>query len=82
MRFGLILDGGRQPGRPRQAAFKELLERAARAKRWGFHSLWTGPGYLSDGWHSTVLLARIAAEAPDMELGIVGLLPVAGVGGS
>jgi alkanesulfonate monooxygenase SsuD/methylene tetrahydromethanopterin reductase-like flavin-dependent oxidoreductase (luciferase family) len=76
MRFGLILDGGNQPGRPRQTAFKELLERAARARHWGFHSLWTGPGYLNHGWHSAVLLARIAAQAPDMELGMVGLLPL------
>ena len=76
MRFGLILDGGNLPGRPRETAFNELVERAVRAKHWGFHSLWTGPGYLNDGWHSSVLLARIAAEAPDMELGIVGLLPL------
>ena len=76
MRFGLILDGGNQPGRPRQTAFKELLERAARAKQWGFHSLWIGPGYLNDGWHSSVLLARIAAEASGLELGMVALLPL------
>jgi alkanesulfonate monooxygenase SsuD/methylene tetrahydromethanopterin reductase-like flavin-dependent oxidoreductase (luciferase family) len=76
MQFGLILDGGSPPGYPRQTAFKELLERAARAKYWGFHSLWTGPGYLNDGWHSTVLLARIAAQAPDMELGMVAVLPL------
>jgi alkanesulfonate monooxygenase SsuD/methylene tetrahydromethanopterin reductase-like flavin-dependent oxidoreductase (luciferase family) len=76
MRFGLILDGGNRPGHPRQTAFEELLERAARAKRWGFHSLWTGPGYLNDGWHSTVMLARIAAEAPGMELGMVAVLPL------
>jgi alkanesulfonate monooxygenase SsuD/methylene tetrahydromethanopterin reductase-like flavin-dependent oxidoreductase (luciferase family) len=76
MRFGLILDGGNQPGRPRETAFKEVVERAALARRCGFHSLWTGPGYLNQGWHATVLLARIAAEAPDMELGMVGLLPL------
>jgi alkanesulfonate monooxygenase SsuD/methylene tetrahydromethanopterin reductase-like flavin-dependent oxidoreductase (luciferase family) len=76
MRFGLILDGGNQPGRPRQTALKEVVERAALAQRWGFHSLWAGPGYLNQGWHGTVLLARIAAEAPGMELGLVGLLPL------
>ncbi|MGH8066864.1 MAG: LLM class flavin-dependent oxidoreductase [Candidatus Entotheonellia bacterium] len=76
MRFGLILDGGNQPGRPRETAFKEVVARAALARRWGFHSLWAGPGYLNQGWHGTVLLARIAAEAPGMELGLVGLLPL------
>jgi alkanesulfonate monooxygenase SsuD/methylene tetrahydromethanopterin reductase-like flavin-dependent oxidoreductase (luciferase family) len=76
MRFGLILDGGTQPGRPRDTAFKELLERATLAHRWGFHSLWTGPGYLNQGWHPTVLLSRVAAEVPGVELGIVSLLPL------
>ena len=81
MRFGLILDGGTQPGWPRDAAFKELLARATLAHRWGFHSLWTGPGYLNQGWHPTVLLARIAAEVPGVELGVVSLLPLASPGG-
>jgi alkanesulfonate monooxygenase SsuD/methylene tetrahydromethanopterin reductase-like flavin-dependent oxidoreductase (luciferase family) len=76
MRFGLILDGGTRPGQSREAAFKEVLERAAEARRWGFHSLWAGPGYLNQGWHPTVLLARLAAEAPGLELGMVGLLPL------
>jgi alkanesulfonate monooxygenase SsuD/methylene tetrahydromethanopterin reductase-like flavin-dependent oxidoreductase (luciferase family) len=76
MRFGLILDGGSQPGQPRHAAFKELLERATLAHRWGFHSLWAGPGYLNQGWHPTVLLGRVAAEVPGMELGVVSLLPL------
>jgi alkanesulfonate monooxygenase SsuD/methylene tetrahydromethanopterin reductase-like flavin-dependent oxidoreductase (luciferase family) len=76
MRFGLILDGGNKPGRPRESAFKDLLERAILARRYGFHSLWTGPGYLNQGWHPTVLLSRIAAEVPGMELGTVGILPL------
>jgi alkanesulfonate monooxygenase SsuD/methylene tetrahydromethanopterin reductase-like flavin-dependent oxidoreductase (luciferase family) len=76
MRFGLILDGGTQPGQARKASLTELLERATLAQRWGFHSLWTGPGYLNQGWHPTVLLARVAAEVPGMELGVVGLLPL------
>lgn len=76
MRFGLILDGGTRPGQPRDTALTELLERAALAQRWGFHSLWTGPGYLNEGWHPTVLLARIAGEVPGVELGMVGLLPL------
>jgi alkanesulfonate monooxygenase SsuD/methylene tetrahydromethanopterin reductase-like flavin-dependent oxidoreductase (luciferase family) len=76
MRFGLILDGGNKPGYPRDHAFKEILERAIRARHWGFHSLWLGPGYLTQGWHPTVLLSRIAAEVPEMELGMVGILPL------
>jgi alkanesulfonate monooxygenase SsuD/methylene tetrahydromethanopterin reductase-like flavin-dependent oxidoreductase (luciferase family) len=76
MRFGLILDGGTRPGRARDTAFKELLERATLAHRCGFQSLWTGPGYLNQGWHATVLLARVAAEVGGMELGMVGLLPL------
>ena len=76
MRFGLILDGGNRPGHPRDQAFREILERAILARRCGFHSLWTGPGYLNQGWHPTVLLSRIAAEVPGMELGVVGILPL------
>jgi alkanesulfonate monooxygenase SsuD/methylene tetrahydromethanopterin reductase-like flavin-dependent oxidoreductase (luciferase family) len=76
MRFGLILDGGNRPGHPRDQAFREILERAILARRCGFHSLWTGPGYLNQGWHPTVLLSRIAAEVPGMELGVVGVLPL------
>jgi alkanesulfonate monooxygenase SsuD/methylene tetrahydromethanopterin reductase-like flavin-dependent oxidoreductase (luciferase family) len=76
MRFGLILEGGTQPNRSREAAFREVMQRVTAARRWGFHSLWTGPGYLSQGWHPTVLLARVAAEVPEMELGMVGLLPL------
>jgi len=76
MRFGLILDGGNRSGRPRDSAFKEVLERARLAQRCGFDSLWTGPGYLDHGWHGSVLLARVAAEAPGLELGMVGILPL------
>jgi alkanesulfonate monooxygenase SsuD/methylene tetrahydromethanopterin reductase-like flavin-dependent oxidoreductase (luciferase family) len=76
MRFGLILDCGNRPGHPRDQAFREILERAILARRCGFHSLWTGPGYLNQGWHPTVLLSRIAAEVPGMELGVVGILPL------
>jgi len=76
MRFGLILDGGNKPGHPRDHAFKEILDRAIMARRCGFHSLWTGPGYLNQGWHPTVLLSRLASEVPGMELGMVGILPL------
>jgi alkanesulfonate monooxygenase SsuD/methylene tetrahydromethanopterin reductase-like flavin-dependent oxidoreductase (luciferase family) len=76
MRFGLILDGGAMPGGSRQGAFNDILERSRLARDCGFHSLWTGPGYLNQGWHPTVLLSRLAAEVPGMELGMVGILPL------
>ena len=76
MRFGLILNGGQRAGQPRDEALAALLAKARTAQRCGFHSLWVGPGYLDDGWHATVLLARVAAEAPGLELGVVGLLPL------
>ena len=46
------------------------------AARYGYHSLWTGAAYLNNDFHATLLLARVAAEAPDLELGFVGLLPL------
>jgi alkanesulfonate monooxygenase SsuD/methylene tetrahydromethanopterin reductase-like flavin-dependent oxidoreductase (luciferase family) len=76
MRFGIILNGGGKPGRSREAALAEMLEQARVAYRSGFHSLWAGPGYLNQGWHATALLARVAAEAPGMELGLIALLPL------
>jgi len=74
MRFGIILDGGNRPGQSREEAFLERLETARQAKRHGFHSLWVGQGYLHNGWHATALLARVAAEAPGMELGVEELI--------
>jgi alkanesulfonate monooxygenase SsuD/methylene tetrahydromethanopterin reductase-like flavin-dependent oxidoreductase (luciferase family) len=76
MRFGIILNGGQRAGQPREEALAALLAKARTAQQCGFHSLWVGPGYLDDGWHATVLLARVAAEAPGLELGVVGLLPL------
>jgi alkanesulfonate monooxygenase SsuD/methylene tetrahydromethanopterin reductase-like flavin-dependent oxidoreductase (luciferase family) len=76
MRFGLILDGGHVPGRGRHASFAEILAKARAAQRAGFHSVWMGPGYLNQGWHTTVALARVAAEVPGMELGLVSILPL------
>jgi alkanesulfonate monooxygenase SsuD/methylene tetrahydromethanopterin reductase-like flavin-dependent oxidoreductase (luciferase family) len=76
MRFGIILDGGNRPGQSREEAFLERLETARQAKRHGFHSLWVGQGYLNNGWHATALLARVTAEVPGMELGMVALLPL------
>jgi alkanesulfonate monooxygenase SsuD/methylene tetrahydromethanopterin reductase-like flavin-dependent oxidoreductase (luciferase family) len=76
MRFGIVLNGGSAPGQSRQTALAEMLEKARLAHRYGFHSLWVGPGHLNEGWHGTALLARVAAEAPGMELGLIGLLPL------
>ena len=76
MKFGLILDGGNEPGRSRETVLPEILERAVLARRCGFYSLWIGPGYLNQGWHPTVLLSRLAAEVPGIELGMVGILPL------
>jgi alkanesulfonate monooxygenase SsuD/methylene tetrahydromethanopterin reductase-like flavin-dependent oxidoreductase (luciferase family) len=76
MRFGIILNGGNGARQPRAAAMADLLAKAGAAQRGGFHSLWVGPGYLDNGWHATVLLARVAAEAPGLALGFVGILPL------
>jgi alkanesulfonate monooxygenase SsuD/methylene tetrahydromethanopterin reductase-like flavin-dependent oxidoreductase (luciferase family) len=77
MRFGMILNGGQRTGQAREEALAELLAKARMAQRCGFHSVWVGPGYLDNGWHATVLLARVAAEASGLALGVVGLLPLA-----
>jgi alkanesulfonate monooxygenase SsuD/methylene tetrahydromethanopterin reductase-like flavin-dependent oxidoreductase (luciferase family) len=76
MRFGIILNGGSGPELSREQEFTELLLKARTARQAGFHSLWVGPGYLQNGWHPTVVLARVAAEAPGLELGLVGILPL------
>lgn len=76
MRFGIILNGGGRPELSREQELAELLTKARTAREAGFHSLWVGPGYLERGWHATVLLARVAAEAPGLELGCVGILPL------
>jgi alkanesulfonate monooxygenase SsuD/methylene tetrahydromethanopterin reductase-like flavin-dependent oxidoreductase (luciferase family) len=46
------------------------------AHRHGSHSLWSGSGYLNHDFHAMLLLSRVAAEAPDLELGMVALLPL------
>jgi alkanesulfonate monooxygenase SsuD/methylene tetrahydromethanopterin reductase-like flavin-dependent oxidoreductase (luciferase family) len=76
MRFGIILNGGSAAGQSRAVALAEMLEKASIAQHYGFHSLWVGPGYLDQGWHATTLLARVAAEAPGLELGLIALLPL------
>jgi alkanesulfonate monooxygenase SsuD/methylene tetrahydromethanopterin reductase-like flavin-dependent oxidoreductase (luciferase family) len=76
VRFGIILDGESSAGQSRQQGLAERLEKARLAKEYGFHSLWVGQGYLNNSWHAATLLARVAAEAPGLELGLVGLMPL------
>ena len=76
MRFGINLSGGHLPQESRQQALEGRLEKARLAKRYGYHALWTGAGYLTNDFHAMLLLARVAAEAPGLELGMVGLLPL------
>ena len=76
MRFGIFLFGRGGPGQSRELFLADQLEKARLAKSLGFHSLWVGQGYLNNGWNPTVVLARVAAEAPGMELGMVSLLPL------
>ncbi|MCI0786899.1 MAG: LLM class flavin-dependent oxidoreductase [Chloroflexi bacterium] len=76
MRFGINLGGGNLPEEPRAEALAGRLEKARLAKEWGYHSLWTGAGYLNNDFHAMLLLARVAAEAPGLELGMVALLPL------
>ncbi|MFQ6027240.1 MAG: LLM class flavin-dependent oxidoreductase [Dehalococcoidia bacterium] len=76
MRFGMNLGGGNLPHESREEALEGRLEKSRRAKKYGFHSLWSGAGYLNNDFHPMLLLSRVAAEAPGLELGMVGLLPL------
>jgi alkanesulfonate monooxygenase SsuD/methylene tetrahydromethanopterin reductase-like flavin-dependent oxidoreductase (luciferase family) len=76
MRFGINLGGGNLPHESRQEALAGRLEKSRLAKRYGYHSLWTGAAYLNNDFHAMLLLARVAAEAPGLELGMVALLPL------
>ena len=76
MRFGINFGGGDLPNQPRQVALAGRLEKTRLAGRLGYHSLWTGAGYLNNDFHAMLLLARSAAEAPGLELGMVALLPL------
>ena len=76
MRFGIILDGGNLPGESRAQALEDRLGKARLTKEWEYHSLWMGGGFLNNGWHASSLLARAAAEAPGLELGLLALLPL------
>ena len=76
MRFGIILDGGNLPGESRTQALEDRLGKARRTRDFGYHSLWMGGGFLNNGWHASSLLARAAAEAQGLELGLLALLPL------
>ncbi len=76
MRFGINLGGGNLPHESRAEALEGRLEKSRLAARYGYNSLWTGAAYLNNDFHATLLLARAEAEAPGLELGFVGLLPL------
>lgn len=76
MRFGIILSSDHQDGIPSTQALGDQLAKARVAQENGFHSVWAGPGYLHGGWHSAVLLARVLAEAPHLDVGMISLLPL------
>jgi len=76
MRFGINMGGGNLRGESREEALTGRLEKARLTHQMGYHSLWTGAGYLNNDFHSMMLLARVAAEAPGLELGMVALLPL------
>ena len=64
MLFGVNLGGGNLPHESRAEALEGRLEKSRLAKRYGFHSLWSGAGYLNNDFHPMLLLSRAAAEAP------------------
>ncbi|ETX00670.1 MAG: hypothetical protein ETSY1_10420 [Candidatus Entotheonella factor] len=76
MRFGIILSSDHQDGVSSPQALSDQLAKARVAQESGFHSVWAGPGYLHGGWHSAVLLARVCAEAPQLDVGMISLLPL------
>ncbi len=76
MRFGINLGGGDRRGQYREEGLAARLGKARVAKEMGYHSLWTGAGYLNNDFHPLMLLSRVAAEAPGLELGMVALLPL------
>jgi alkanesulfonate monooxygenase SsuD/methylene tetrahydromethanopterin reductase-like flavin-dependent oxidoreductase (luciferase family) len=76
MKFGINLGGGNLPHEAREEALEGRLEKSRMAKKYGYHSLWSGAGYLNNDFHAMLLLARAAAEAPGLELGMVALLPL------
>ena len=76
MRFGIVLSSDHQDGIPSAQALSGQLAKAKVAQESGFHSVWAGPGYLHGGWHSAVLLARVRAEAPQLDVGMISLVPL------
>jgi alkanesulfonate monooxygenase SsuD/methylene tetrahydromethanopterin reductase-like flavin-dependent oxidoreductase (luciferase family) len=76
MKFGLNLGGGNLPQESREEALYGRLEKSRLAKMHGYSSLWSGSGYLNNDFHPMLLLSRVAAEAPGLQLGIVALLPL------
>ena len=76
MQFGINLGGGDRKAQSREEGLAARLGKARLAKEMGYHSLWTGAGYLNNDFHPLMLLSRVASEAPGLELGMVALLPL------
>ena len=76
MKFGLNLGGGNLPNESREESLYGRLEKSRLAKMYGYSSLWSGAGYLNNDFHPMLLLSRVAAESPGLELGMVALLPL------
>ena len=76
MQFGINLGGGDRKAQSREEGLAARLGKARLAKEMGYHSLWTGAGYLNNDFHPMMLLSRVASEAPGLELGMVALLPL------
>ncbi|MBI2871569.1 MAG: LLM class flavin-dependent oxidoreductase [Chloroflexi bacterium] len=74
MQFGLIVPSSVAPGERPDVAMGETAELVRLAREAGFRSLWAGQGWLVNQWHPTLLLARMAAEAPGLTMGALLLL--------
>lgn len=80
MKFGLFLNGQSLPGEPLNQRIAESLEQTRAAREAGFDLVCAGQHYLSAPYQMPALfpfLARIAAEAGEMQVGAtVTLLPI------
>lgn len=77
MKVGLWLTARHAPGRSPEAHFAALLEQVALARSAGFGMVSSGQHYLSPRLQTMPLLARLAADAGEMEMATsVLLLPL------
>ena len=59
MHFGINLGGGDRRGQSREEGLAARLAKARLAKEMGYHSLWTGAGYLNNGRHDRIRPERV-----------------------